>query len=256
MNDDRTTMADATYDLVLANKILAFEGGLDAWGHVSARHPEDPERFLLSCSRSPELVAEADIVEHGLDGEAIAAETRPLYYERYIHAAIYEANPHVQSVVHSHADAVLPFAIANAPLQAVMISAKAIGSTIPVWDIEERFGDDTDLLVSDLERGRDLARRLGDNTVALMRGHGFIASGPTLLDAVSAAVYLPRNARVVMDALRLGTVKPLSAKEVATRSNLSAEMYGPQRAWEYWARRVGMPYRRGAFARSVALRKA
>ncbi len=59
------------YDLVIANRILAHEGVVDGFGHVSARHPENPERFLLSRSRSPELVTVDDIREYDLSGEMI-----------------------------------------------------------------------------------------------------------------------------------------------------------------------------------------
>jgi HCOMODA/2-hydroxy-3-carboxy-muconic semialdehyde decarboxylase len=252
MSNDRA-LDDATFDLVLANKILAQEGGLDAWGHVSVRHPHDPGRFLLSVSRSPELVTAGDIVVHGLDGEAVEDEPRPLYYERFIHAGVYRANPAVQSVIHSHADDVLPFALTREPLRVVMIAAKVIGNIVPVWDIADRFGDGTDLLVSDLERAADLAALLGENAVTLMRGHGFVAAGPTLLDAVTVAIYLPRNAHILMNALRLGSVNGLSPAEVSTGVQLAAESYGRQRAWEYWSKRVGVPYRPGGFARSSAL---
>jgi ribulose-5-phosphate 4-epimerase/fuculose-1-phosphate aldolase len=255
MNHPAQPLADALFDLVLANKILAYEDTCDAWGHVSIRHPDHPDRYLLSCSRSPEFVAEDDIVEHRLDGQAVHPETRALFYERFIHGAIYEAYPAVQSVIHSHADDVLPFSISPEPLRCVMASGKYIGATIPVWDIDEHFGEATDMMVTDMDKGRDLAKRLAGNTVALMRGHGFVTAGRTLLEAVNAAVYLPRNARIQMAAMQMGNFKPLTAAEVATRENLPATASGPQRGWEYWCRRVGLPYTRpGGFALSSALR--
>ena len=244
---------DAIFDLYLANRILARFGGLDAWGHVSARHAAHPNAFLMSRSRSPMLVEEKDILEHSLDGTAALGSGMSLYYERFIHAAIYQARPDIQGIVHSHADDVIPFSISGEPLRPVLAVAKYIGTDIPIWDIDECFGDATDLLVDDMEKGRDLARRLGGKDVALMRGHGFVATGPTLLDAVFAAVYLPRNARVLMDALRLGSVKALHTGEVRNRTVFGAEMPGPQRAWEYWAHQVGIPYRPGAYSRSSAL---
>ena len=247
------SIQDAIFDLYLANRILAHAGGLDAWGHVSSRHPDEPNTFLMSRSRSPMLVEESDIVVHRLDGTAVGDEKRSLYYERFIHAAIYEAKPTVAGIVHSHADEVIPFTITEKPLHPVMAMAKYLGTELPVWDIDEQFGDATDLLVDNIEKGRDLARRLGPHDVALMRCHGFVATGPTLLDAVIAAVYLPRNARILSDALRLGPVKGLSAGEIRNRRVFSAEMSGPQRAWEYWSHQVGIPYRPGAFARSAAL---
>jgi ribulose-5-phosphate 4-epimerase/fuculose-1-phosphate aldolase len=251
---NQQSVDESISDLVLANKILAKEGGLDAWGHVSVRHPTRPDRFLLSVSRSPELIEAADIVEHDLNGEATEHETRNLYYERYIHAGVYAANPAAQSVIHSHADDVLPFAITDEPLRVVMIAAKALGNEIPVWDIEDHFGGETDMLVSEMGRANDLAAKLSNNAAILMRGHGFVAVGPTLLDAITVAVYLPRNAHILMNALRLGKVKALSDEEIATGVQLPAESYGRQRAWEYWSHRVGVPYRPGGFARSIALK--
>jgi HCOMODA/2-hydroxy-3-carboxy-muconic semialdehyde decarboxylase len=111
-----------------------------------------------------------------------------------------------------------------------------------VWDIADRFGDRTNLLVTDMAQGRDLAERLGGNNVALMRGHGFAAAARSLIDVVRMSVYLPRNARVQFKAMQLGELKPLSAGEIQTRS--AGPGYKPQspetqRAWQYWAQRAG-----------------
>ena len=96
-------------DLVIANRILAKEEVVDAYGHVSVRHPENPSRFLIARSVSPELVTAEDIVELGLDGQPVGDDKRPLYLERFIHAAIFEARPEVMAVVHAHAEDTLAF---------------------------------------------------------------------------------------------------------------------------------------------------
>src|SRR6201990_3719019 len=96
-------------DLVIANRILAREDVVDAYGHVSIRNPENPKHFFLSRSVSPELVERDDIVELGLDGQPVRDEKRALYLERFIHAAIYQSRPDVMSVVHAHAEDILPF---------------------------------------------------------------------------------------------------------------------------------------------------
>ena len=229
-------------ELVIANRILANEDVVDAYGHVSVRNPEAPERFFLSHSKSPALVEAGDIVEHTLDGRSTKPEQRPLYLERFIHAAIYEARPEVMAVVHAHAEDVLPFTITKAALRPVIHSGAFIGAEVPVWDIAERFGDRTNLLVTDMAQGRDLAQRLGANNVALMRGHGFAAAARSLIDVVRMSVYLPRNARVQLKAMQLGELKPLSAGEISARA--AGPGYKPQspetqRAWQYWAQRAG-----------------
>ena len=205
-------------DLVIANRILAKEDVVDAYGHVSVRHPDDPKRFFLSRSLAPELVERDDIVELGLDGQPVRDETRALYLERFIHAAIFEARPDVNAVVHAHAEDILPFGIAQAtPLRPVIHSGSFIGANVPVWDIADKFGD-TNLLVANMEQGRDLAKCLAGNNVALMRGHGFASAGRSLIEVVRMSVYLPRNARALLRAKQLGgEMKYLSQGEIAAR---------------------------------------
>jgi HCOMODA/2-hydroxy-3-carboxy-muconic semialdehyde decarboxylase len=224
-------------DLVIANRILACEGVLDAYGHVSMRHPERPDRFLLSCSRAPELVEPGDIGEYDFDGKLISPAGHKPYLERFIHGGIFEARPDVMAVIHSHAEDTLHFSITNEPLRPVIHNASRMGAHIPVWDPRDAFGD-TNMLVRNPEQGRDLARGLGKNSVVLMRGHGFAAIGANLLEVVGLAVYLPKNARVLTNALRFGPVTALSQGE------LDEIHHGPhphdwKRAWEYWSRRAG-----------------
>ena len=229
-------------DLVIANRILAREDVVDAYGHVSLRHPDNPNRFLIARSVAPELVTTDDIVELGLDGQPVRDEKRTLYLERFIHAAIFEARPEIMAVVHAHAEDILPFGIADATrLRPVIHSGSFIGSDVPVWDIADNFGD-TNLLVTNIEQGRDLAKCLGGNNVTLMRGHGFAAAGRSLIEVVRMSVYLPRNARALLRAKQLGgAIKYLSQGEIDAR-NRGYSPYSTEtwRAWEYWANKAGV----------------
>ncbi len=231
---------EALRNLVIGNRILAHQNVVDAYGHISARHPTNPEHFLLSRSRAPELVVADDIMEFTLDGTVVGDDPRPPYLERFIHGAIYESRPDVNAVVHSHAEETLPFGITAVALQPVIHVASVIGPTIPVWDIAERFGDATNLLVTSVDQGRDLAQCLGQNQVALMRGHGFAAVGATIMDVVRVSVYLPVNARVLTTAMRFGPFKPLASGEIANRVAFNPRLAAGWRAWEYWARRAGV----------------
>ncbi len=229
-------------ELVIANRILAREDVVDAYGHVSVRHPEKPDHFFLSHSLAPAFVEAADIVEHDLEGKPIREEKRALYLERFIHGAIYEARPDVVAVVHAHAEDTLPFGIAPVRLRPVIHSGAFIGAEVPVWDIARKFGDKTNLLVTNAAQGRDLAKTLAKNSVVLMRGHGFAAAATSLIDVVRMSVYLPRNARVQFRALQLGKARPLSKGEIQARTGGAGYKPGSpetQRAWQYWARRAG-----------------
>jgi len=227
-------------DLVVANRILANENVVDAYGHVSLRNPENPKRFFLARSLAPELIEAGDIMEFDLECNPVGGDTRQPYLERFIHGAVYEARPDVMSVVHAHAEDVLPFGITKAPLKPVIHSGSFMGEQVPVWDIRDRFGD-TNMLVTNIAQGRDLAKALDKNNVALMRGHGFVAAARSLIEVVRMSVYVPRNARVQLNAARLGgEVKPLSRGEIEAR-NAGYKPHSPEtwRAWEYWATRAG-----------------
>ena len=225
-------------DLVVGNRILANENILDAYGHISARNPDNPEHYFLSCSRSPELVQRCDIMEFRLDGTPIVDDQRTPYLERFIHGAVYEHNPETSAVVHSHAEEILPYSISRQSLIPVIHSAGIIGPIAPVWDIADKFGD-TNLLVVNIEQGRDLAIGLGTNRVVLMRGHGFASAGRSLSEVVRVSIMLARNARVLTTALQFGDVQALTTGEVALRQKMNPNGREFYRAWEYWATRAG-----------------
>jgi len=223
-------------DLVLANHILSNEGVLDAFGHVSARHPTAPERFLISHTRAPELVEADDLQALDLSGARVAGGERRSYEEVAIHAAVYRHRPDVGAVVHSHAPSVIPFSVTAVPLRPIYHMGSVIGHEIPVWDIAKRFGE-TDLLVRDPAQADDLTAALGGRTVVLMRGHGCVVTGADLRAAVFAAVYLERNATLLATALGLGEVHALSTAETQRASEMLRGHAG-ERAWEYWVRRL------------------
>jgi ribulose-5-phosphate 4-epimerase/fuculose-1-phosphate aldolase len=227
-------------DLVIANRILADLGIVDAFGDVSARHPSDPARFYLARPVSPSAVVIDDVIEFGLDGApAKASENRDLPNERFIHAAIYEARPDLRAVLHASPEDILPFSITQARLRPVIASVGDMGQRVPVWDIAEKFGDATSLDVTTREQGRDLARCLGPNRVALLRGAGFVVTGRTLNDLVRLSAYIPRNGRAIMEAALLGSIVDISPGETAARLVIDPESNAMRRGWEYWARQAG-----------------
>lgn len=231
-------MPGPAYDLALANRILAREGVVDAYGHVSLRHPGQESRFLLSCSRSPELVTPQDIMEFDLAGEpADRADERQTYLERFIHSAVYESRGDVMAVVHSHSPAVLPFSITDAPLRPAIHTAGLIGARIPVWDIRTKFGD-TDMLVRNMEQGRDMARNLGACSVVLMRGHGCTVAAADLKEAVIAAIYLQLNAAVQLAACQLGKLRYLSDSETKLTAETNRLPAVKARMWDYYVKRA------------------
>lgn len=224
-------------DLVIANRILAHEGVVDAFGHVSFRHPDDPGHYFLSRSRAPELVTLDDIMEFTLEGDPIDQQGHPMYAERPIHGALYEARPNVQAVVHNHSLTVIPFGVTDTPIRPLFHLAAVIGVQVPVWDIRDRFGE-TNMLVVTMDQGRDLAETVGSGRVALMRGHGCVVAGGSVKEAVMASIYLQVNAQLLSESLRLGDVNYLSPGEVEQMSETQLRPLSTDRAWEYWMMRA------------------
>ena len=225
--------------LVAANRILAREEVVDAFGHVSVRDPGNAGRYVMARSRSPELVEYADLIRFEQDGRSLDPENRRPYGERMIHGAIYEARRDVNAVVHNHADPLLPFGITGRALEPMVHTASVIGSEVPIWDIAARF-DATDMLVRTMEQGRDLAAALGGNTCLLMRGHGAVVAAHSLKAAVMTAVYLKVNAEVQLQAMALGTPRGLSDREVELSRATQLSPLALDRAWEYFCLRAGV----------------
>ena len=227
-------------ELVTANRILAREGVVDAFGHVSIRHPDRADRYFLSRARAPECIEIDDLMEFALDGAPIDPAGRTPYAERFIHGAAYEARGSVRAVVHHHSPSVIPFSVTATPLTPIMHMCAGIGPRVPTWDSRGGFGD-TNLLVTSMDMARNLAAALGDRPVILMRGHGAVVAGASLREVVFNSMYLQLNADLQLKAHALGDVTFLSDGEVAavlqTRSSFTFE-----RAWEYWCRRAGRPY--------------
>jgi len=225
--------------LIAANRILARENVVDAFGHVSVRDPREPDRYVMSRSRSPELIEFEDLMEFRLDGTPVEARGRTPYGERMIHGAIYAARSDVNAVVHNHSYAVLPFTVAETRLRPVIHMASIIGAQIPVWDIRAAFGD-TDMLVRTMDQGRSLAGTLGRNTCVLMRGHGAVVVGPGVKEVVMTSFYLQVNAQVQLQALGLGEITPLSSAEIVLSHETQFSPLAIDRAWEYFCQRAGV----------------
>lgn len=224
-------------DLAAANHILYNQGVLDAFGHVSMRHPNNPNRYLLCRNMAPALVQPEDIIEYTLDSEPVNDNGRKSYLERFIHGEIYKKRPDVMAVVHSHSPSVVPFSVVKErPLRPVCHMAGFLGLGSPIFEISDTAGDGTSLLVTNPALGEALATSLEAGSIVLMRGHGSTVVADDLKKAVYRAVYAEINARTQMQALQLGTPRYLSEKEAqATTETIETQVI---RAWDLWKRQA------------------
>jgi HCOMODA/2-hydroxy-3-carboxy-muconic semialdehyde decarboxylase len=227
----------AREQLARANRMIANEGVLDAFGHVTMRHPTDPGRYLMSYSRGPELVQPEDVLEFTLDSQILRPVEMRLYGERVIHGEIYKARPEVNAVCHHHAPSILPFCISGAELKPVYHLGATLGAEVPFWDARDDFGN-TSLIVAKPEEGASLARALGSNWIVLMRRHGATVAGKTLEELTFRTIYTARNAAMQIQAHTLWLVSPLNAAETALAGEYNLRPGPVARAWEYWSVRL------------------
>ena len=219
-------------ELVTGNHIIADQGVVDGFGHMSVRSLKNPSHFYLSQSKAPALVTREDIMEFDENSEPVDARGRTPYVERYIHGEIYRARPDVQAIVHSHSPAVIPFGATNVPLRPIMHMAGFLPQATPIFEIRAVAGDDNGILIENRQLGVALAQALGKSPVVLMRGHGAAVVGPTIRIAVFRAFYTQVNAQIESEALKLGPPVFLNSMEAA---NVEKTLRGlVNRAWEIW----------------------
>jgi HCOMODA/2-hydroxy-3-carboxy-muconic semialdehyde decarboxylase len=227
-------LASLVGDLVAGNHILATEGVVDGYGHISVRHPARKDRFLLSRSVAPESVTAGDIMEYDFDAVAVDSKGRTSYKERFIHSEIYRARPDVNAVVHCHAPSLIPFGVTKVPMRPMYHQSAFLAAGVPVFEIREAAGM-TNMLVETAPLGRALAKVLADKPVVLMRGHGAVVVADTIPNVVGRSIYLELNARIQAQAIALGgpitAISPEEARKYAASDNYA-------RAWELWKKKA------------------
>jgi HCOMODA/2-hydroxy-3-carboxy-muconic semialdehyde decarboxylase len=220
-------------DLITAYRICVNEGILDSFGHISVRSVKNPNRFYIPRAMTPSLVTRADIVELDMNANPVSSDSPRTNGERFIHSEIYRARPDVQSVIHSHTMAVIPFSISGTPLRPVVAQAGFLPLETPVFDSREAYGPaapERGMLVTSPALGAALAKKLGKDPVALMRGHGMVVVADSVKRATIQAVYTKTDAMVEQAAMELNkTIVSMDAKELAYNRK---ENFDVDRPWD------------------------
>lgn len=223
----------ARTEITQASRILALQGIMDAFGHVSRRCPERADHFLMARSMAPALVTLEDVVTLNFDGTPISAPGTRVFLERFLHAEIYRAQPTVQAIVHSHAPVVVPFTVVpEARLRPICHVCGFLEGAGTPFDVADHAGPASDLLICNSDLGKRFAEHMGASAIGLMRAHGFTAVGQSIPQAVFRAIYTARNCQIQLSASALGTPTFLTPGE----AQACEETTGGQadRAWDLW----------------------
>ncbi|MBY5974355.1 class II aldolase/adducin family protein [Pseudooceanicola marinus] len=236
MTDQETKSAReiAIEELVIGTKILVNEGIMDVFGHISVRDPDNPEQFLLGQKLAPNWITTEDIQTLTLDGET--TDNRPSYLERYIHSEIYKARPDVMCVLHTHSPEVLPYCFIDTPLRPVTHMGAFLGEAVPVYEIREKQGDDTDLFGGSPEVCAEIAEALGDFPAVIMARHGVVNVGNSIRETVFRAFYMEQEAKAHSIGMQIGNIKYLTPGEIESAGNLVGAQIN--RGWDHWSQRL------------------
>jgi ribulose-5-phosphate 4-epimerase/fuculose-1-phosphate aldolase len=226
--------AEAIGLCVLANRILANEKVVDAYGHISIRNPENAESFFISRAIAPEFVTESDIMECSLDGAILSGnKVHKPYGERIIHAAVYRIRPDVHSVCHAHPDELSVFAGSSIPFRSTLKSCSMFHDGLPVYkDLEVESG----LHVSSPDEAGRMAALLGAGRGLLIRNHGVVVACGSIMQTVMSSVYLRDAAAVLQKTLAMGGAPVyLGYEESVECTKINFGVVGLERAWSYWS---------------------
>jgi ribulose-5-phosphate 4-epimerase/fuculose-1-phosphate aldolase len=225
-------------DVITASHILTNEGILDSFGHISARSAKNPDHFFMPRAMPPALVSRADIVEVGLDCKPVAPDAPRLNGERYIHCQVYKARSDVQSVIHTHDLAVIPFGLAGIPLKPVVAQAGFLPLETPLFEVREANPTDQKrgMLVINARLGDALAAKLGTNPVILMRGHGDTIVGSSVREATVRTIYTHIDAQAQSAALALSP--KITAMDAAELEFNATENFDADRPWQNYKQRL------------------
>jgi ribulose-5-phosphate 4-epimerase/fuculose-1-phosphate aldolase len=234
---DVANFSNERRELVAANRILAAQGVVDGFGHVSARLPGHTQYFLLARSMAPALVGEADVFLYDLDGVAHPSMQANSYLERFIHCEIYRARLDIGAVVHSHSHSILPFScVQSQTLQPIFHMSGFLGEGVSRFEIRDYIEAATDMLIKNPELGKALASALGSKSVVLMRGHGSTTVARSLRSAVYRSVYAEINAAIQISAHSLGDVTFLNMEEASCAA--ATVEHQIDRCWNLWLRQA------------------
>ncbi|KAI0153341.1 class II aldolase and Adducin N-terminal domain-containing protein [Pestalotiopsis sp. NC0098] len=238
--------------LISGSHILHYHNVLDAYGHLSCRHPSKPDVFIMSREAAPGTITSPDdLVEYWVsNAEPVDPSAPNGFAERHIHSEIYKLYPATNAVLHSHADSVIPYTINGVPMRPCYHMAGFLGHWVNVFDIASAYqaGDKRDLLVRNTHLGSALARCFEyEQSVVLMRGHGFTAVADTIEECVLRGVYTLRNAAIQTASLTslaaygtrdgpLQPIKYLSPEEAQASREMTA--WSAQRPWKLWVKEV------------------
>ena len=214
---------EITQQLVDAIRMLERAGIVDHSGHGSVRR--DRLSFYVNSAASARgALTTADIVAVDLEGALVEGTERPPL-EYHIHAEIYRARPDVQAVLHTHPRWSTFLTMAGVPYQ-VVYAQGALLADVPLLD--------SPLSVNTRPMGERVAATLGGKPAVLLKSHGAVVVGSTIVECFARAAYLEENAYRQYMAMQIGTPYVFNdAEQKAFQERLGSPAL-LQKTWDHY----------------------
>ncbi len=213
--------------IVNACKILDAKGLTEAFGHVTARHPDREAILITSIAGMGLITDDEDILTVNMEGEVLEGDPDLRPIEVFLHLSIYQARPEVRAISRTHGPHVTAFGAAEKPLEPVHGFGSFLGETVPVHPESQ--------LIESPDLGDAVVRTLEDHEAVMLRGNGELAVGESVPRACVKSLYMEESARLQLRARALGEPRVFRPAERERRVKHAPAEF--DRAWEFYCRK-------------------
>jgi ribulose-5-phosphate 4-epimerase/fuculose-1-phosphate aldolase len=215
-------------ELVDAIRMLERAEYIDHNGHCSARR--DANSFYINSGASVRGTLNVeDIVAIDLEGKPVDGSNVKPPLEFPIHAEVYRARPKVNAVFHTHPQWSTYLTMTGVKQKVVYAQAALLGK-MPVMN--------SPMSVNSKEMGEKMVAIMGDDPVVLLKAHGVVAAGETILECFAYAAYVEENARRQYMAMQIGEPYVFSdAEQEACRMKLRTPSLF-KKTWDHYYSKI------------------
>jgi ribulose-5-phosphate 4-epimerase/fuculose-1-phosphate aldolase len=167
-------------------------------GHLTARDPEDPDRFWVNpFGLSFGLIRASDLILVDRDGNVVEGDwpVNPAAFA--IHSQVHQARPDVQAAAHTHSRFGRAWSTLGRRLDPITQDACAFYGDHAVFD-------DFTGVVLDVEEGKRIAHALGEHKAVILRNHGLLTVGASVDAAAWWFITMERTCEVQLMAEAAG----------------------------------------------------
>ncbi len=211
--------------LARAIRILNMEGLVAFSGHISGRVPGGQTFFIHPMDMPRGEVKPSDMCEVTLEGKQISGTDRAPD-ETDIHAAVYRARKDVSCVLHVHPHYTIIPSLVGKDLIPVSGHGAIFGPKVPVFPHAEK--------IANPRLADQMAKVLGDGRAVVLKGHGAVIDEGTVESVVTAILYLEENAKLLVDAMSVGTPIPMTPDELKAAADETYQPTSIFKTWDYY----------------------